>query len=1062
MKNIVFIFLFGILKISCVKGQDIGLKVVDEQGKPIPHVDIRFAKQATVVTNGNNEIYRFPIEWLPDTLTISSIGYISAKHFIKHDSPDFTITLWSSPFEIEPISVNTGYQSVKSNEMTGAVTTIDASSVRQQTDPNILRRLSNIALGVSYDSKAPTSDLQKTNTQVRGFSTINGPVDPLIVLDGFIYEGEISQIDPNSIENITILKDAAAASIWGARAGNGVIVISTRASHVQTGVQLLSTQMWTDSPKLTDVYQLKNRDYLDLERFLFEKGYYDQQNAWYPQYALSPYVESLFKLKNGDINENSFNDIEAHLSGIDSRAQFDNYFTRQAFNSLNSIYITGREGRYSYKVGGGYTKDRSYLDANSDKVNLSLIQQWEISNRLELDVNLNHISSRDLAGFGGYDSYKIRGRSVPYLEFVDGEGVPQPIWNNYRKDYVSGLYPETYLDWGYVPLTDRQYVDNTMRKSNLFGQANLRYKVVKGFDLNFMYHRQLSRSDGNILYDVESNYARILINQFTAIDTDTRSAIRRIPVGGINDTQRMIENSYTGRLQANVDQMIFGGRLLGVLGAEMREAARSSNSFRAYGYSEDPLRNIPVDYSTTFPIDINFSSSTIPGSPQFSRFVNRFISGFSNLSYIWKDRYVLSFSARKDGANIFGANTNARWKPLWSSGIKWEVSKEDFFNFSFVDLLNLRTTYGVSGNVDLRKTPMPVASTTRQPYTLQPSLQIAELNDPNLGWEQVHTLNTGIDFSLFNGKFGGTVDYFVKNGRDLYGDTPYDYTVWGAKSFILRNVASMQSKGWEVGLHSAIKLSSIMWRGQLIFNKIRNKTVDYYRAVEQNESAFIGNGITLTPIIGKPLHGIAAYKWGGLDEQGDPQGYVGGDLSTNYVEISRDAAANGLNSNLVYFGESKPVFFGNFINTLEYNKFGINFNFSYKLGYYFRKPVTNYGTLINIGTAYEDYERRWKNPGDEVFTDVPSFLYPINSRRESFYGSSEKNVLRGDHIRLEYVNIYWSNTFDIRGKKIPIRMFLNTSNLGIVWRRNRENIDPQFIAGYRPTKSTALGASVTF
>src|SRR5690606_37908760 len=172
-----------------------------------------------------------------------------------------------------------------------------------------------------------------------------------------------------------------------------------------------------------------------------------------------------------------------------------------------------------------------------------------------------------------------------------------------------------------------------------------------------------------------------------------------------------------------------------------------------------------------------------------------------------------------------------------------------------------------------------------------------------------------------------------------------------------------------------------------------------------NLLSYLGNGMTIQHVVGRPLNGLAAYTWKGLNDEGQPQGILNGNITSDYASI-RTAVFNDPTNNetIKFLGSSKPQLFGNLINTFSYKKYSLALNISYKGGYYFQKPVTNYYSLYYFGEAFPDFEKRWKVKGDELHTQVPSMQYPENSLRDAFYENSEINILKAGHIRLAYIS----------------------------------------------------------
>jgi hypothetical protein len=507
-------------------------------------------------------------------------------------------------------------------------------------------------------------------------------------------------------------------------------------------------------------------------------------------------------------------------------------------------------------------------------------------------------------------------------------------------------------------------------------------------------------------------------------------------------------------------------QLNAIAGIEVRDSRTTGSGAVYYGYNPDPLSYATsIDYNTRYPNLINGSKGTIPSGISLTATDNRFVSEFANASYRYKDRYTLSGSMRRDGSNIFGAATNDKWKPLWSAGLGWEMSKENFYHLKWLPYSRISVTYGVSGNVDLSKSAVPVAHLATSYTTNLPIEQILTLNNPQLSWERAYQTNFRFDFSIVNDLLSGSIEYYHKKGSKLYGPTPYDYTAWGLNSTITANVANMKGNGIDVSLHSNNLNRKFKWSTYYLFNYNSSKTTAYYTPTASSVSLLIGNsGNTIFPIIGKPMYAIAAYKWGGLDNGGNPMGYLNDTLSTDYYAIAQSAVDKEKESGTFkYIGPASPVIFGSLLNQFSFKQFSLSFNITYKLGYYLFRPSLSYSSLANNGITGAEYKNRWKQPGDETKTNVPSFVYPLNSSRDAFYNASEVNVIKGDHIRLQFINLTYS--FLKKNKTPPfksLQLYANASNIGILWRANKDHIDPDFANGIPDPKAYTIGIRTNF
>ncbi|HMR82628.1 MAG TPA: TonB-dependent receptor plug domain-containing protein, partial [Niabella sp.] len=230
----------------------------------------------TLSAQGGSYLIQLPV--LPDTLIVSYTGFTPQKFSISQTGI-FNIQMSPDDTELEGVTINTGYQRLKPNEVNGSFTVIDNKTLNEQTGTNILERLKGVTNSLIFNTGKSNSAGNEENTiSIRGLSTINGPLAPLIIVDNFPYDGNIENINPNDVENITILKDAAAASIWGARAGNGVIVITTKAGKLnkKLSLDMNSSVLITNIPDLFYQPQVSVSDHLIMEEFLFNKGYFDQ------------------------------------------------------------------------------------------------------------------------------------------------------------------------------------------------------------------------------------------------------------------------------------------------------------------------------------------------------------------------------------------------------------------------------------------------------------------------------------------------------------------------------------------------------------------------------------------------------------------------------------------------------------------------------------------------------------------------------------------------------------------------------------------------------------------
>jgi hypothetical protein len=468
---------------------------------------------------------------------------------------------------------------------------------------------------------------------------------------------------------------------------------------------------------------------------------------------------------------------------------------------------------------------------------------------------------------------------------------------------------------------------------------------------------------------------------------------------------------------------------------------------------------VPVDYITRFTLWDRLGTGTIAYRNDLSDTRNRYLSVYTNAAYTFDKRYTITASARKDASNLFGVETNQKWVPLRSAGAAWQTSNESFYHVNALPVLRLKASYGFNGNVKNDLSAVPVVSyTSNQPPLYLPYARITTLSNPQLRWETVRMINIGVDFALKGERISGSVDYYTKKATDLLSTAPVDPTL-GVASMVM-NVANLEGKGVDVKLNAAILQGPLKWNAQLLIAANTNKVTRFLNKLS-NIGSYVGEGNSLVfPIEGEDPYSIVSFKWAGLDGQGDPVGFLNGVPSKDYTTITTKPSWD----DLVLNGSSRPKLFGNFLNTWSYKNISLSVNLQYKLGYYFRRSTISYSALFNSWGGHADFYRRWQKPGDEAMTDVPAMVYPVNSNRDKFYQYSEATVEKGDHVRLQDINLSWQpqRIQWLRGTIKNLRLSVYANNIGIIWRANKQGIDPDYKVSLPNPFVLSFGAKLSF
>jgi TonB-dependent starch-binding outer membrane protein SusC len=1038
-------------------------KIVDAGTQlPVAGASISLIHNKNKTVSGDNGAFSITVYSTTDTLIISHTGYLQKQVPIAPFKDHvLIIELKKEAKTLDEVVVNTGFQYIPKERATGSFTFIDNKTLNLQTGTTILDRLKGVTSGVLFDDSKFTNDQKKLHFNVRGLRTLNGPQDPLIVVDNFPYEGDISNINPNMIESITVLKDAAAASIWGTRAGNGVIVITTKKGRFGQPVKIdfNSSVRIADKPDLFYLHQMSSSDYIDVEEMLYGQGYFNSTiNDGHS--ALTPVVDILSRRDSGLLSPTEATAQINALSTNDMRNDYTKYFYRKAVSQQYALDLYGGSDKISYIVSAGLDKNISELDADYNRLNVRAQNTYKPLSNLQLIAGVTYTVSKSTSGKPAYNGIQAGGRFVPYLKLAGNNGDPLPVAQSYRDEFTDTAGADKLLNWKYYPLTDYRHNINTARLNELLADIGIQYQIIRGLSVDVKYQYERQDINTNLLHDTAGYFTRNLINQFTQVD-GSGMVTNILPIGSILNTSGAVIESNNLRGQLNFNREWKVNSLSAIAGAEIRQTKSNLSRNTVYGYNEDLLTSSNVDFLNSYPTYVTGYNSYIDNGLSFSETLNRFVSFYGNAAYTYNDKYTLSASVRKDASNLFGVNTNDKWKPFWSGGAAWNISKENFYQASFIPFLKLRATYGISGNVDQTKSAKTVVQYVgTDPYSNLPAAFITQYNNPDLTWEKVHVLNIGLDFSTVNQIISGSLEYYHKKGTNLFGLSPLDYTAGLNSNYIIRNVADMQANGIDLNLQTININRKFQWRTNLLLSHYADKTTGYYLP-----PGFIyrpGFGTGISPIIGKPLYAIFSYNMAGLDPQnGDPLGYLGNQVSKDYNKITYAATSA---DSLLYNGPATPRWYGSISNTFNWQGLSVTINIAFKMGYYFRKPSIAYSLLFDYGAGDADFSKRWQKPGDEKFTNVPSLAYPDIYGRDNFYLFSQNTVDKAGNIRLQFIDISYDFGKLMQNRKIlkSLKLYINTANLGLLWRANKDGFDPEYLSSPPPSKIYTVGLKTDF
>lgn len=1052
---------------------DVTGKIVNEVGQPVAKVSVVVKGSNPVIGTTTDDNGNFSLKGIAPhaILVFSGVNVESSEVKVNNRKNLGTIELKVRIVAGEDVTIKayTGYEVVDPTRRPGSYVVLDNELLNRSVSTNILDRLENLTSGIT-NFKSLFGGYQ---ISIRGQSTISADKRPLIVIDGFPYnelnESDLvgttsvflSNLNPNDVESVTVLRDAAAASIWGARAGNGVIVITTKKGNYNQKAKLSinSNINFLSKPNLYYQPVMTSKDEIDFERTIFNTGYFDIYDAVFAGIGIFPELpgaaEILLAQKKGAITQQQALAQLSMLENHDVRDDIDKYFKRLGVNRQYSLNLSGGSLLNNYYASVGYDKNNSNdLENRNERISINIRNSYRPIRQFEITTYVNYTNSTRRAGFSS-----ILGKNTPYRKLADDMGNPLAVPYKYRQPYVDTAKYQGLLDWHYRPLEEIKLNDNVVRSNDIRLGLTATYKnIVPGLsgEMRFQYHLNNIKLEN--YYDPQSFFVRDLVNQFVNVNS-TGGLVYPVPRGAILDRSSTEMKSWNLRGQLNYSGTWDLHTLNLIAGAEAGQGETTGEAVRIYGYDKGNASYIPaIDYTTFFPIRPS-DVGQVPYIPSYFPWrLNRIVSFFGNGAYTFRNKYSFSLSGRFDGANAFGVKTNHLIKPLWSTGISWELSKERFYKSAFLPYLKLRATYGYNGNTGSAPAFTGILTFSGAQITGAPYAVLTNAPNPYLRWEKNRIINLGLNFGFKNDRITGSLEYYFKKSNDLISQIKVDPTT-GVVSYT-GNGGSMKGNGFDLNIN-AVNISSraFKWVTSLLASKVTNRVTKLDYAASTANRYLDG-----TLVLNKPVGSIFSYRWGGLSSaNGDPQGILG-DSVTSYVTVM-----NGDNTkpeNLVFHGSSTPTVMGSLLNTFTISKLSISFNIIFKLKYYFRRPSIDYAKLYSSFTGHKDYSLRWRNPGDEKITSVPSLPSSAISSRDFFYQYSEILVEKADNIRFQDIRI--SYMLDNQNwKKMPFQsaqLYANINNIGIIWKANKYDIDPEFsnYGAIPPGRSFAIGVNINF
>ena len=1022
--------------------------IYDENGEAMPGANLRLKgsnSQEGTISDINGH---YSLSFIPQPnmkIMVSFIGYATLEDVCPTKTVTKNFHLKKDESEIEEVVV-TGYQVLSKERASGSFATVSSKEIESKLQTSLMDRLEGSVAGMtSY-----------RGLQIRGVSTLNGTSTPLYVVDGVPYEGTLAAINPSEVVNVTVLKDAAAASIYGARAANGVIVITTRSGEEgQTRVH------YNGSIKFTPLY---DTDYLNLmssEEFVnFQQEMFNVNPGTVAgdRYYMNEVRALLFDNKNGKISDE---ELEKQLDVYRHRDRYSQtikeFIRKPAITHQHNLSVSGGSKKYTYALSVNYLQDLPYDKySENDRIGMNLKNSFKFADWISADLTIlgSIYKSHNNSAHSGVSD--LTGRSVPsYILYYDENGNEIPWYSkgSKSKEEVQRLIDEGLYDETYYPLQERSRYRSRTKDNYLNINANVKFTINPDLYFNVIFSKDFGNTYSKGLYDEDAWYVRNMVNNAAQITDE--GIVYNIPTGGQIKETRSDKNAYTLRVQGNYNKVFSDKHRIAVIaGAERRATKSSATSMNKVGWDDDMMTFKQIDEKTL--------ASKIQGTESLQGYFqysagnaytyneDRYVSFYGNASYTFDERATLTGSIRIDQSNLFGSDPKYQYRPLWSVGANYMILK----NYRWIDRLSARMTYGINGNIPKTKGPyLTISSSGINTDINDYQYQVATPENPGLRWEKTAVYNIGIDFNLFKNRLNGSIEFYNKSTSDLLHTKTLDPTLgWGSLTV---NYGEMYNRGVEISLSSVnIRNKDFMWTSNFNFSYNKNK-VTKLEVNSNGVSTYIGSAQTRE---GKPMNSIYSVRWAGLDEKGAPQAYKkDGTIVKSLADLTVD--------DLVYCGTSTPPYAASLNNELQYKNLSVSFLFTYYGGHKMRGV---YGQFLN-NTGYSTNQDRltgnfWRKPGDENNPNTtPAINVGASTNIQNLWKAADKHMQKGDFIKLNQINVAYTIPNSIL-RRTFIRDLRVTLQIDDVWKwvANNQDLDPEVWSGAGLSSSRGQKAPTTY
>ncbi len=1076
--------------------------VKDEDGEPVIGAFVKVDGTNVQTVTDANGYYQVRV---PADRCLVTYGYLgmesSSYHLAAGEGNASHHVVMVSCNELKDVMV-TGYQTISRERATGSYSIIGKEELERRHSSNLADALDGLVPGMQSQDDGRGGK----KFTIRGTSTMNANKTPLVVVDGYpIMDNNdvdyklssnpnltaLERINPDDVESITVLKDAAAASIWGARSANGVIVITTKKGKKKNAVEVEAGTQFTIGAK-QNVQHLTNlstsRQTINYQKWIFQNGYLGEEYT--PildniNNCISPSEALLYQgMYWGTISEEEMNAQLEKLAQLDNRKQISKYMLQTPVISKTHASVSANIGGWDTRASLQYEHEEGdFIGRHDNTWKADWQNSYRFNKMFTVNLGLNLVNSNR---HSSQISYSDLANIAPYEMLLNEDGSYATNWSpSYNSHLLGTLYDWSgfsYHNMNYNLLQEARNRRNRINNTQMRTQVGLQVNIIDGLQFNSKFQYETSRYTSTNYYGEESFYVRNMVNYYTPVGDDlqpTGSSV--LPMGAISSTGKGKNHSALFRNDFSLDR-VFGEKhaISAVLGNEISNYYYQSWTLPTlYGIT---ATSAGTQGQTGYFDTYDQYQSAISGVPTEGKEHltdtwnhNRYVSFYGNASYMYDERYGVSVSARSDASNMVTSEAKYRWSPLWSVGAMWNINNEAWLKDSrAINRLALRATYGKNGNAPTMSSARTTINTENgliDDFTgLYPG-SVSDYGNPTLRWEKTAILNLGVDFSLLDNHLFGSVDYYNKKSTDVLGQVSIASV--NGTSYATFNNAAIRNNGIEVNLGTQGSAGDFGWGANLSWAYNKNEVTKLF--IEANN---VSDFMNSNYIPGYPISSIFTFEYGGM-ENGMPTivDNEGNKTPISDMSVYSDAPEKWMH----YQGTSIAPHTVSLNLSVSWKDLSLSAFLNGRFGGKMRMPkfdytmLDYYGMRTNLSAPLGDLM-----DSDGKVVAAPSHAMPLPTVDGDgnplsvfdymywpfYYTALNTSVESSDYIYLSEIDLNYSLPKSLfQGNKWvkSVEVFGKLENVGLLWTANSKHYNPMYLPGnWEPQLTFTLGANVKF